>query len=390
MSQAQLLLIALALLLVVAGLALLWWYRQPVKKRRSAKDHHLAALEALADGDDERALAELSKAVQEGQGGLDALLRLGDMYRAKGQIKKAIHLHKTLEIRGEWPRPQRARILSSIADDFLAAGRWNEALVQLEELRKLDPENPAVARRVSQAQLRKGELEKAQTALRRAHKLEGKDQGDEMAILLAEGARHQVQEQRWKEARKALGDAFKLDGACLPALRVSADLYHREGQDQKAADELQKLALTALPGSEIEYPRMEKLFFDLGRFHEIQFVYQEVLSKEPGFWPARFALAEILDKRGSREDAVRLLDPVHQAGRDEAVKAAGRLLDWDREDMAREWLSKIGEKHSTGEGIYRCRYCGTEHPGPRWYCPTCHGFKSYEPLARESASAAHS
>lgn len=390
MSQSLLTILLSAALLIAAGLAILWWYRQPSKNKVSHKNHHLSALEALADGDDELALAELSRAVQEGQGGLDALLRLGDMYRAKGQIKKAIHLHKSLEIRGEWPRVQRARILASIADDFLAAGRWKEALVQLEELRKLDPENPAVARRVSQSHLRLGELEKAQVALRRAHKLEGKDRGDEMGIMLAEGARHLVQEQRWKEARKALVDSIKLDTACIPALRVSADLYHREGHDLKAADELQKLALTALPGSEIEYPRMEKLFFDLGRFHEIQFVYQEVLSKEPGFWPARFALAEILDKRGSREDAIRLLDPAHPASRDEGVRAAGRLLDWNREDLTREWLTKITESQSTGEGFYRCRYCGTEHPGPRWYCPTCHGFKSYEPHIQETADAAHS
>ena len=373
---------------LLVGAMILWRYLKPGKSRASLRNHHLAALEALADSDSERALAELQLAVQENQGGLDAMLRLGDLYRAQGHIKKAIHLHKSLEIRGEWPKSARVRILGSIADDFLAAGRWSEALVQLEDLRKLDPDNPAVARRISQAHLRQGIIEKAQISLKRAHKLEGKDRPDEMGILLAEGARHLLHEQKWKESRKILSEALKTDSSCLPALRVSSDLYHREGQDQKAADELQRLALSAIPGSEIEYPRMEKLFFDLGRFHEIQFVYQEVLTKEPGFWPARFALAEILEKRGSREDAVRLLDPVHIANRDEAVQAAHRLLDWDRAELAQQWLSKIKDTLSTGEGIYRCRYCGTEHTGPRWYCPTCHGFKSYEPLATEKAHTA--
>jgi len=350
----------------------------------------LEALEALADGDAQRALDELQAAVEEGQGGLDAMLRLGDLYRAQGQIKKAVHLHKSLEIRSDWPLAGRMRILRSIADDLLAAERWAEALSELEELRKLDPDSPAVARRISWAQLRCGDILKAQGSLKRAHRLEGEDRPEELSILLAAGARIFLEEQKWKEARRLLNDALKTYPTCIPALRASSDLYHREGKDQEAADELQRLALTALPGSEAEYSRMEKLFFELGRFHEVQFVYEEALSKDPGFWPARFALAEILDKIGNREGAVRLLDPAQNGDALEAARAADRLLAWDRADLARQWIAKLEKSLGTGEGPYRCRYCGTEHTGRLWYCPTCHGFKSYERIGRDESRAAHS
>ncbi|MDP6670135.1 MAG: tetratricopeptide repeat protein, partial [Candidatus Krumholzibacteria bacterium] len=326
----------------------------------------------------------LQLAVQSGQGGVDAFLRLGDLYRSQGQFKKAIHIHRSLEIRRDAHDQDRARILASLADDYLAANRWDEALGQLEELRRLDSRDPSIARRMSQVFLHKMELEKAQAELRKAHRLEGEDQTDEMAILLTEGARQKIHDQQWKEGRKALQEALKLNPACIPALRLSADLFHQEGKDQEAADEIQTMALTATQGSEHDYPKMEKLFFDLGRFHEIQFVYQEVLSKDPGFWPARFALAAILDKRGSREDAIRLLDSNLNSHSIDAVKASRILLEWDKPELAMQWLEKW---NSSGPlpSLYRCRNCGSRHSGPRWYCPACHGFNSYDPITQESA-----
>lgn len=377
---------AAILILLLLGLVLL--YRRQLSARRQAplKDHHLAALEALADGDTERALAELQEAVKLGQGGVDAYLRLADIYRAQGQLKKATHLHRSLAVSEGLGVALRQRILRGLAEDYLAAGRWDEALGQLEELRKLDPKDPGVHRRLSQVHLRRKDGEKAQHALKRAHKLEGVSRPDERAILGAELARRHLEEQQWGDARKAIQEALKLDADCLPALRSSVDLYLNEGKEQEAADELQRLTLTGLPGTEEDYARMEKQFFELGRYHEIQFVYQEVLSRHPDFWPARFALAVILEKRGRRDEGVKLLDPALDAEDVHAGRAAALLLDWSERERARQWLERWSGGTAPRAVIHRCRNCGMEHVRPRWYCPACNAFKSYEPV-RETSKA---
>jgi lipopolysaccharide biosynthesis regulator YciM len=368
--------------LLVILLVLVVVYRQAFTRKTPSPriNHHLAALEAMVDGDADRALAQLQLAVQAGQGGADAYLRLGDLYRARGQVKKAIHLHRALAVNPKLSPAIQRRLVSSLAEDYLGAGRWDEALLNLEELRKLDGKDSAVYRRLSQVYLAKGDGEKAHQALKRAHRLEGGDRPDELAILHMELGRQLIQKQSWKEARKALQEALKQDADCLPALRLSTELYQREGQIEAAADETQRLVLTAQTGSEEDYPKMEKLFFELGRFQEIQFVYQEVLSKEPGFWPARFALARILDKRGRREEAVKLLDPALKAMDDAAGASAALLLEWGEVTRAREWLQRWTEERPREILGYRCRNCATEHPRPRWYCPACHGFKSYDPI----------
>ncbi len=381
--------IGLGLLLVLAGL--LFFYRRQFLggKAPTPRNHHLSALEALADGDEARALTELQEAVQQGQGGADAYLRLAQLYRAGGHLKKSIHLHRSLSVGQSWPDEIRTRILQGLAEDYLAAGRWDEALQHLEELRKRDGRNAGIHRRISQVQLRRGDGDKALTALKKAQRLEGEERPDEQAILLSELARRQMSEQRWRDARKSLQEAFKLDADCLPALRLSADLYLNEGKEQEAADEIQKLTLTGQPGSEEDYARMEKLFFELGRYHEIQFVYQEVLSGEPAFWPARFALAGILEKRGRRDEAVKLLDSSLPADVNVAALAASHLLEWEEPERAAVWLERwrgVG----TEQRAYRCRHCGTESTRPRWYCPACHGFKSYDPISSARAAAGKS
>ena len=64
--------------LLVTLVSALIVYRDRLFKRERAipRDHHLSALEALADGDERLALGELQLAVQAGQGGVDAYLRL--------------------------------------------------------------------------------------------------------------------------------------------------------------------------------------------------------------------------------------------------------------------------------------------------------------------------
>ena len=381
----------LALIVVGALVILLYRYRSALRRRKTPTviNHHLNALEALADGDESRALAELQLAVQAGQGGADAFLRLADLYRARGQLKKSMQLHRSLSVSQEWGDAVRLRIQRGLAEDYLAAGRWDEALQHLEELRKANGRDPVVMRRLSQVYLRKGDAENASNALHKAHRLEGEERHDEMAILLTELARRQMTEQRWREARKLITEALKQDESCLPALRLSSELFLHEGKDELAADGVQRLVLSAAPGSEEDYSRMEKLFFDLGRYHEIQFVYQEVLSKDPGFWPARFALAAILEKRGHHQDAIKLLDPAVPAPDAVAGRAAALLLEWDEPELAAAWLERWRKDAAAGAQrvVYRCRNCGAEHARPRWYCPACHGFKSYEPITHGAVAS---
>ncbi len=372
--------------LILALVILLLVYRREVGERTKppVRDHHLAALEALADREDDVALKELQAAVQLGQGGVDAYLRLADVYRAQGKLQKAIHIHRSLGVSESIGAELRHRILRGLAEDYLAAGRWDDALQQLEELRKIDGKDPAIHRRLSQVHLRRKDADKAQQALRRAHKLEGQGRSDELAILNAELARHHMEEQNWREARKAIQESLKQDADCLAALKLSADLYLNEGKEQEAADEMQRAALTGQPGSEQDYVRMEKQFFEIGRYHEIQFVYQELLSLHPDFWPARFALAVILEKRGRRDEGVALLDPALAADDLVAGRAAAQLLDWNEETLARIWLERWSGEAAPTIDAYRCRSCGAEHGKPRWYCPACSAFKSYEPIQGKS------
>jgi lipopolysaccharide biosynthesis regulator YciM len=376
-------------LLAVAALVILLLISRRMHLSRSEtapENHHLNAMEALADDDSGRALQELQAAVKLGQGGVDSYLRLADIYRDKGLIKKAIHLHRSLDVNRSWSKQVRARIQRGLAADYLAGTRWEEAMKHLEELRKLTPSDPWVFRGISQVHLHRGEGDRAQAALKRAHRLEGTARPDELALLRAEQGRRLMAEQRWKESRKALHEAGRLNPECVSTLRLSSDLFMHEGKEQQAADEMQKLVLSGQEGSEEYYSKMEKLFFELGRFQEIQFVYQELITRHPELWEPRFALATILEKRGRRDEALRLLDPSLEASDIIAGRAAARLLEWDDPQGAARWLDRFTRENTTAT-IWRCSKCGAEHPRLRWYCLTCHSFKSYHAVREEIKTA---
>src|SRR5215210_844578 len=138
-----------ALLALLAGLAIgKAWERYKLQDgrwvdRRRARDspHYMLGLNFLVANQVDPATEELVKAAQGAGDPLEIHLILGNLYREKGQVGRAIQEHQALLQRSDLRKLEHANVLLCLGLDYKRGGFVDRALEAFLEVLRLDPEN---------------------------------------------------------------------------------------------------------------------------------------------------------------------------------------------------------------------------------------------------------
>src|SRR6478736_2452301 len=138
-----------ALLALLAGLAIgKAWERYKLQDgrwvdRRRARDspHYMLGLNFLAANQIDPAIEELAKAAHGAGDPLEIHLILGNLYREKGQIGRAIQEHQTLLQRPNLRTLEHANVLLCLGLDYRHGGFVDRAFEAFSEVLRLDPHN---------------------------------------------------------------------------------------------------------------------------------------------------------------------------------------------------------------------------------------------------------
>src|ERR1700712_226766 len=145
-AYAPLLAVLVALL---AGLAIgKAWERYKLRDgrwidRRRAREspHYILGLNFLVANQIDLAIEELSKAASLDGDALEVHMILGNLYREKGQVGKAITLHQNLLQRPNLSKLEHAYVLLCLGLDYKRGGFVDRALEAFNEVLRLDPKN---------------------------------------------------------------------------------------------------------------------------------------------------------------------------------------------------------------------------------------------------------
>ena len=369
----------LGLLAALAGAILLLRDRQRGERRgpKMPQDAYTLGLSALIGGDRREALRRFKDAVQGDSANLDAYIRLGDLLRESGDVPKALAIHRDLTVRPRLGDPDRIRILESLTRDYLASGRYEEAGQSAERLLRLDRHHRFAFRAVQQVAESLKDWPRAVRVVEERTKMEGEGGKHLLARYRGFVGEQESAAGNIKEARRHFEEALKLDSRCLLAYLHLGDMDQAEGHDDRAVERWKALALAAPERAGLVFDRLERAYFELGRFEEVVAFYRELLHRAPRETsaPALLALAEIYRRKGDLETAESFIQealevvPEHPRAYRHLAKIAmdrndpkGALVQMDR------LLQTVPEDGGAGA----CRHCGKLLKGPSWRCPHCH------------------
>ena len=155
-TQLYLLAVLLALLIGLAvGKA---WERYKLRDgrvidRRRLRDtpHYMLGLSFLVDNQVDQAIDELTHAASTDVDALEIQMILGNLYREKGQVGRAVNVHQSLLQRPNLTTLEHAYVLLCLGLDFRHGGFVDRALEAFQEVLAARPTKPVCAGAAAEA-----------------------------------------------------------------------------------------------------------------------------------------------------------------------------------------------------------------------------------------------
>lgn len=290
------------------------------------------ALHAVLDHDLAGAEQLLADAVRHDSNEIDGYLALARIFRQRGEIGRAIHLHQNLLLRRDLDPEARYQALLGLAEDFQEGGFLRRAIAAFEEVLARRPREARALRALTRLFVNAREPRRAVPLARRLVRVEGASARSVETDVWIELAEVERAEGRTHAARKALQRALRLDPssvrACIALGEVDADL----GRAKEALAAWRRVPELDRRAGPRVYARLAATFAALGRAREYESWLRELLATDPDDPGARLALARTLAARGAADEALGLAEEVlaRDASHLDAHVVRGRILQGER------------------------------------------------------------
>lgn len=286
------------------------------------------ALHAVLDHDLAGAEDALAETLRRDSTQVDAYLALACVYRQRGEIGRAIHLHQNLLLRRDLGSPERFQALLGLADDFREGGFLRRAIAAYEEVLTRAPREPRALRALVRLLVDAREPRRAIPFARRLVRVEGDAARDLEAQVYLELAQVERAEGRSQGARKALRRGLDLDPRAVSAWIALGEVETDLSRPKDALAAWRRVPEVDRRAGPLVYPRIAASFAALGRPRDYEAWLRELLVEDGDDAGSRLALARALAARGAASEALdeiaTVLDrePQHL----EAHAARGRIL----------------------------------------------------------------
>jgi lipopolysaccharide biosynthesis regulator YciM len=139
------------LLLILFAAAGAGWFSARITAHRDGSNatgvnsDYLEGLNFLLNEQPDKAIEVFLRMVDVDSETVETHFLLGNLFRRRGEVNRAIRLHQNIYDRGDLPKTQRNRALKALGDDYLKAGLFDRAEEILQELsRKAEFRRPAL------------------------------------------------------------------------------------------------------------------------------------------------------------------------------------------------------------------------------------------------------
>jgi lipopolysaccharide biosynthesis regulator YciM len=328
-------------ILAILVVALYPIVRDYMRKRRTAAPSYVEGLQAIIDGRTAEAIARLKDTVHHDTDNIDAYIRLGDLLIQQGETDRGIRLHENLALRRSMDKRDERRVYHALVRDYTKVGRSAKAISLLEELGLQHKGATADSQKLAELYIATGTWEKCEGLLGELAKSPASRLA--AARLYTEYGRA-VRKDRPEAAKSAFESALRLDPASIEARVLQGDYLLESGDTEAAIRTWNELLTVAPEQNALVRNRLERAYFDSGRFEDVTTLYERLLRKVPRDAGLAIALAAIYRKKEDVNAAVRLLERIVAGGSaDTAIRSAlaGLYLEQGEDMKARAELAAV-------------------------------------------------
>ena len=353
------------------------------RRRLRETPHYMLGLNFLVDNQVDQAIEELTHATSTDTDALEIQMILGNLYREKGQVGRAINVHQALLQRPDLTKLEQAYVLLCLGLDFRHGGFVDRALETFHEVLRLDPRNRYALvnlQKLYEDQHQWGEALRVREQVAKIDAGRSPDDQQILGFLRNEIGLAQLRAGSGAAAARTFADAIDADARTVPAYLNLGDVRERQGDLPGAVEAWERL-IAALPEhAHFTLERLERTYRQLGTPHRFLDLCRRLIDREPQGWRARLALARHLAAAGQHRPAFdHLLDALphhpHALAIHQQIWEVLASLGFEA-SLIRRYVELTREAvfYLDPHVCRRCRYRSTE---PLWQCPQCHEWNTF-------------
>lgn len=316
---------------------------------------------------------------------IETHIALGNLFRRRGELEKAIEIHENLIARDDLNPYQHQTAQFELGLDYRRAGLFDRAEAIFQNLTDQEESRKGSLQQLLEIYQHEKDWRRAIDCVRKLRSLgKAPKRGETVAQFLCELAEETLGAECEEGAWQSIEEALREDPRCARASLLKGKLQMRDGRFDEA---LQTLKLIESQNPDLIPEIIEPLRICHDRLEKPPgelIGYLGYLYETYGFESAALALAETIR---SEQGNVKAVEHLHRVLENrptlKSMNALTGLLlevggEVQREAMVR--MDRALDRMTSSSPRYTCRHCGFTGVDLHWRCPSCRVWESTKPL----------
>ncbi|RBW66506.1 lipopolysaccharide assembly protein LapB [Vibrionales bacterium C3R12] len=367
------------------------WYmgNRSAQQDKQTQSHQISrqyvtGLNLLLSDQSDKAVDHFIELLQVDDDTIDTHLALGNLFRSRGEVDRAIRIHQNLISRTGLTLEQKNLALQQLAKDYMVSGFLDRAEKIFKQLVEEPEHKESALQQLVTIYQQTKEWSKAIHYATALVKMGRKRVKSQIAHFLCELAMQEQGEGQTNKAIQHFKKALVEDPKCARA-SISLGKLYLESEDYQQTIKYMEMVLN----QDIDFisevlPTLADCYHHLGQEEGLVEFLRACIDKKAGV-SAELMLAQLVANHESIGTAQELL--TRQLVKNPTMKGFYRLIDYHiaeaEEGRAKDSLTTL--QSMVGEQLkikphYRCRKCGFSTHSMYWHCPSCKGWGTIKPI----------
>lgn len=375
------------LLLPVAACSGYWFGRRAPEAKNSARaafhPDYFKGLNFVLNEQPDKAIEVFIRMLEVDSETVETHLALGNLFRRRGEVDRAIRIHQNLIARPKLSRAQRALALLELGMDYMRSGLLDRAEGLFLELADAKLHLGPACTELLAIYQQERDWDKAIGAARRLAAVSGQSQGRLIGQFYCERAELAAAAGDQKAVREFIRRALGFAPNCARASLIEARMHLSLGRVKAAIRAYKRVeAQNSAYLGEIIAPLYE-CYRRQDRLPEFARYLRALVGRHGGI-SALLTLTGLIAERDGARAAIGFI-AAQLKGRP-SVKGVHRLIEYTLATASgetREHLCAIREltaELSANRAVYQCAHCGFSGKALHWQCPGCKRWETIKPI----------
>ncbi len=361
-------------------------YKTPKQKSTSGNylsQHYFTGLNYLLNEEPDKAIDTFIELLEVDSDTIETHLALGNLFRRRGEVDRAIRIHQNLIARPSLTEEIRKLSLQELANDYMTAGLFDRAENLFKELVKENEFRKNSLLHLLTIYQQMNDWLKAIQICQRIAQHTGASQVNKIAHFYCEISENAKQSGDLKTAHEMLTKALTINKASVRASVLQGLLYQRSGKYKLAIKSFRRILHQDIAFIPEVLNELNSCYQLLDQEADLIKFLNECLQQGAGV-SVLLSLSELLQSKGQEKAAAEMIadylrDRPSLKGLEQLIQIHVQHTSGTAKNNM-QLLHGLVVKLIDKKPIYQCGRCGYSGKTLFWQCPGCKEWGTIKPI----------